>query len=61
MKKLLHSTVTPAQLGGVVQPAIRMVEEITAQLWTGGGSCTHPHVTHEFGRAVALIIDTGHL
>ena len=26
-----------------------------------GGSFTHPHVTHEFGRAVALIIETGHL
>ena len=25
-----------------------------------GVSLRHPHVTHNFGRAVALIIDTGH-
>ena len=32
---------TPAQLGGVVQPAIRMDEEIAAQLWTARLSLIH--------------------
>ena len=27
----------------------------------GGGSLMHPHVTHELGRAVALIIGAGHM
>ena len=32
---------------------------VAVQSWVG--SLPGPHVTHEFGRAVALIIDTGHL
>ena len=35
------------------------VDESVDVLW--GGSLTHPHVTHELGRAVALIIGAGHM
>ena len=40
----------------VVSEAV--TEQTGERQW--GGSLTHPHVTHEFGWAVVLIIDTGH-